>query len=209
MAPMMLQGLAPLMEILVVAGGKGLGKGLAAAAIGFAQAFGNWAEIVGIDGQVGHGRPEREQAAHGVGGGAAVEAALCRLPAFLEPGAQGRDRRCLPFAFGLGEFVDGVEQGCGVPGRRKAAGDGAKPLGEAEKDRLGQARPDQDQKRTQSFQALARIVDALMALRRGGKRGIGRIDFGRGDAPHRLAHRHGRIKTEAQTHRTLSARRRA
>ena len=137
MAPMMLQRLAPLMEIFVVAGGKGLGKGFAAAAIGFAQALGNRAEIVGIDGKVGHGRPEREQAAHGVGGGAPIEAALCRLPAFLEPGAQGWDRRCLPFAFGLGEFVDGVEQGCGVTGRRKATGDGAKPLGEAVEDRLG------------------------------------------------------------------------
>ena len=66
-----------------------------------------------------------------------LEAALCRLPALLEPGAQSWDRRCFPFAFGLGEFVDGVEQGCGVPGRRKATGDGAKPLGEAVEDRLG------------------------------------------------------------------------
>ena len=136
------------MEILVVAGGEGLGKGLAAAAIGFAQALGDGAEIVGIDRKIGHGWPEREQAAHGVGGRASVEAAFCRLPSLLEPGAQGRDRRCLPFAFGLGEFVDGVEQGCGVAGRRKATGDGAKPLGQAEKDRLGQAWLDQDQQGT-------------------------------------------------------------
>jgi hypothetical protein len=46
MAPMMLQRLSPLMEIFVIAGGKGLVNGFAAAAI---DSPWYWAEIVGID----------------------------------------------------------------------------------------------------------------------------------------------------------------
>ena len=79
---------------------------------------------------------------HGVGRGAAFETALCRLPAFLQPGAQGWDRRCFGIVLGVAkELIDGIEQSGGIARRGKALCDAAQALGEACVDRLvaGQA----------------------------------------------------------------------
>src|SRR6478672_10824007 len=158
MTPVMLERLAPLVEVVVAAAVNGAGEGLAAAPVRVSQAKRHGNEGVWIDCEIGHGRPEPKQAAHGVGRGSPVEAALCSLPAFVEPGAQGRDGRCILFAFCPSEFFDRVEQGGCVAGRGKPASQCLQPIGETEKNGLRQPRPDQNQERAKSFQTLAIVV---------------------------------------------------
>ena len=172
MAPMMLQCLAPFVEIVGAAAGKGFGQGLTSAAVGLAEALGHRLEPVGIDREAGQGRPDAGETLNRVRSGAAFETACGRLPAFPQPIAQGRDRGSVGIVLGVAkELIDGIEQSVCITGRGKPFGDGAQALGEACIDRLGQARPDQHHERAQSFQALACVVHAFVTVRGNGERG--------------------------------------
>ena len=74
---MVLQGLSPFVEVFVAAARQSAGEGLAPTAIRLAH----------------HGRPEREEIAHGVRSRVAFKAPLRGLPAPVQPGAQGPGRR--------------------------------------------------------------------------------------------------------------------
>ncbi|OFW72654.1 MAG: hypothetical protein A2W02_03340 [Alphaproteobacteria bacterium RBG_16_64_48] len=86
---MMLHAFAPFMHILVALGGEGVLERLAGRAIAAPEALGERAEVVGIDGEAGEGWPDLEQGPHGVRRGASLQILLRRVPAFMEPGAQG------------------------------------------------------------------------------------------------------------------------
>ena len=92
LAPMMLHAFAPFMQIFVMAQVEGVLERFAGGAIAAPEALGERAEIVGIDGQTGEGRPQLEQAAHGVRGRAPLEILLGRMPPLVQPGAQRLDR---------------------------------------------------------------------------------------------------------------------
>ncbi len=121
-----------------VARGRRLGQGLAAAAIGLPEALGDRLEIVGIDREPSHGWPDAGKSPDGFRRGTAFQTARGRLPAFLQPSAQGWDRSCVGIVLGVAkELIDGIEQSGGIARRGKALCDAAQALGEACVDRVG------------------------------------------------------------------------
>jgi hypothetical protein len=108
------------------------------------EALGDRLEPVRINRKPGHGRPDAGETADGVRRRAAFQTAGGRLPAFLQPSAQSRDRSSLGIVLGVAkELVDGIEQSVGIAGRGKPLCDTAQALGEACIDRVGQTRLDQ------------------------------------------------------------------